>query len=105
MFTSLLKNKEIHAKMSNIRGDIMDSNTTLYSIDEFDTALVDAILQEVFLSLKEKGYDPINQLVGYLMSGDPGYISSYQNARQKIVGIDRSRILEFLLRKVLGEKA
>lgn len=83
----------------------MDSNTTLYSIDEFDTALVDAILQEVFLSLKEKGYDPINQLVGYLMSGDPGYISSYQNARQKIVGIDRSRILEFLLRKVLGEKA
>ncbi len=91
--------------MSNIRGDIMDSNTTLYSIDEFDTALVDAILQEVFLSLKEKGYDPINQLVGYLMSGDPGYISSYQNARQKIVGIDRSRILEFLLRKVLGEKA
>lgn len=83
----------------------MDSNTTLYSIDEFDTALVEAILQEVFLSLKEKGYDPVNQLVGYLMSGDPGYISSYQNARQKIVSIDRSRILEFLLRKVLGEKA
>lgn len=91
--------------MSNIRGDMMDSNTTLYSIDEFDTALVEAILQEVFLSLKEKGYDPVNQLVGYLMSGDPGYISSYQNARQKIVSIDRSRILEFLLRKVLGEKA
>ena len=83
----------------------MDFNTTLYSIDEFDTALVEAILQEVFLSLKEKGYDPVNQLVGYLMSGDPGYISSYQNARQKIVSIDRSRILEFLLRKVLGEKA
>ncbi len=91
--------------MSNIRGDMMDFNTTLYSIDEFDTALVEAILQEVFLSLKEKGYDPVNQLVGYLMSGDPGYISSYQNARQKIVSIDRSRILEFLLRKVLGEKA
>lgn len=82
----------------------MDSNTTLYSVEEFDKALVEAILQEVFLSLKEKGYDPINQIVGYLMSGDPGYISSYKDARKKIVSIDRSRILEFLLRKALGEE-
>ena len=82
----------------------MDSNTTLYSVEEFDQALVEAVLQEVFLSLKEKDYDPINQLIGYLMSGDPGYISSYKNARQKIVSIDRSRILEFLLRKVMGEE-
>ena len=82
----------------------MDSNTTLYSVDEFDKALVEAILIEVFLSLKEKGYDPINQMVGYLMSGDPGYISSYKDARKKIVSIDRSRILEFLLRKGLGEE-
>ncbi len=81
----------------------MDSKTTLYSIEEFDTALVEAILQEVSLSLKEKGYDPINQMVGYLMSGDPGYISSYQDARKKIVSIDRSKILEFLLKKGLGD--
>ena len=82
----------------------MDSNTTLYSVEEFDKALVEAVLQEVFLSLKEKEYDPINQMVGYLMSGDPGYISSYKDARKKIVSIDRSRILEFLLRKSLGEE-
>ena len=81
----------------------MDSNTTLYSVEEFDKALVEAVLQEVFLSLKEKGYDPINQIVGYLMSGDPGYISSYKDARKKITGIDRSRVLEFLLRRTLGE--
>lgn len=81
----------------------MDSNTTLYSIEEFDLAYVNAILQEVFLALQEKGYDPINQIVGYLMSGDPGYISSYKDARKKIVSIDRSRILEFLLHKTLGE--
>ena len=56
------------------------------------------------LLLKEKGYDPINQLVGYLMSGDPGYISSYQDARKKIVSVDRSKIIEFLLRQGLGEK-
>lgn len=82
----------------------MDSNTTLYSVEEFDKALVEAVLQEVFLALKEKGYDPINQMVGYLMSGDPGYISSYKDARKKVTSIDRSRILEFLLRKGLGEE-
>ena len=81
----------------------MDYNTTLYSIEEFDQALVKAILEEVSLALKEKGYDPINQISGYLMSGDPGYISSYKDARKKIVSIDRNKILEFLLRKSLGE--
>lgn len=78
--------------------------TTLYSIEDFDNGLVDSILKEVSASLKEKGYDPINQLVGYLMSGDPGYISSYQDARKKIVSVDRSKIIEFLLRQGLGEK-
>ena len=73
--------------------------TTLYSIEDFDNGLVNSILKEVSISLKEKGYDPINQLVGYLMSGDPGYISSYQDARKKIV-----KIIEFLLRQGLGEK-
>lgn len=79
----------------------MDSNTTLYSVEEFDQALVEAILKEVFSALEEKGYDPINQMVGYLMSGDPGYISSYKDARKKMVSIDRSKVLEFLIRKTL----
>lgn len=78
--------------------------TTLYSIEDFDNGLVHSILKEVSTSLKEKEYDPINQLVGYLMSGDPGYISSYQDARKKIVSVDRSKIIEFLLRQGLGEK-
>ena len=78
--------------------------TTLYSIEDFDNGLVNSILKEVSISLKEKGYDSINQLVGYLMSGDPGYISSYQDARKKIVSVDRSKIIEFLLRQGLREK-
>lgn len=78
--------------------------TTLYSIEDFDNGLVNSILKEVSISLKEKCYDPINQLVGYLMSGDPGYISSYQDARKKIASVDRSKIIEFLLRQGLGEK-
>ena len=52
----------------------MDSNTTLYSVEEFNNASVEIILEEVSLALKEKGYDAINQLVGYLMSGDPYFI-------------------------------
>ncbi len=80
----------------------MNYDTTLYSIEEFDQALVEAILKEVFSALQERGYDPITQMAGYLMSGDPGYISSYKDARKKIVSIDRSRILDFLLRKTLA---
>lgn len=82
----------------------MEANTTIYSIEEFDQALVQAILEEVYTSLEAKGYDPISQIVGYLMSGDPGYISSYQDARKKITRIERVKIIEFLLRKTLGEK-
>ena len=76
-------------------------DTKLYDSFEIDLALIEQILKEVYDSLAEKGYDPINQLTGYLMSGDPGYISSYQNARNKIMSIDRSKIIEVLLRKGL----
>ena len=82
----------------------MDSNTISYSLKEFDKVLVENILNEVFSALKEKGYNPINQVTGYLMSGDPGYISSYGNARKKITSIDRSKILEYLLNKNFGEE-
>lgn len=78
-----------------------DKTTHLYDLEEFDEALVESTLTEVSNSLKEKGYDPINQLTGYLMSGDPGYISSYQDARKKITSIDRSKIIEVLLKKGL----
>lgn len=80
----------------------MIGNTThLYNLEDFDKVLVETTLNEVYDSLKEKGYNPINQLTGYLMSGDPGYISSYQNARNKITSIDRAKIVEFLLKKGL----
>ena len=82
----------------------MDSKTSLYSVEEFDNGLVDTILNEVSISLKEKGYDPVKQLVGYLMSGDSGYISSYQGARNKVTSINRGKILEFLLKNYFGDK-
>ena len=48
-------------------------------------------------ALEERGYNPTNQIVGYLISGDPGYISSYKDARNKIQEIDRAKIVEILL--------
>lgn len=59
------------------------------------------IIQEVSVALEEKGYDPINQIVGYLMSGDPGYISSYKEARKKITQYERTKILNVLVRDFL----
>lgn len=59
------------------------------------------ILNDVYSALKEKGYNPINQLVGYIMSGDPTYITSYNNARANIRKIERDEILEELLKNYL----
>ncbi len=56
------------------------------------------VLQRVFLALKEKGYNPVNQIVGYLLSGDPAYITSYKDARTMIRSIDRDEIIEELLK-------
>lgn len=59
------------------------------------------VLQEVCHALKEKGYDPLDQIVGYLLSGDPAYITSHKNARVLIRKLDRDQILEELVRYYL----
>ena len=53
--------------------------------------------------ITEKGYNPINQIVGYLISGDPGYISSYKESRKKICKLERTQIIEVLLRNYLSK--
>ena len=65
---------------------------------------VELILTDVFEALETKGYNPINQVVGYLISGDPAYISSYQGARNKILQIERDEIIEVLLEKFIESK-
>lgn len=82
----------------------MISNQTMMLDDLLQNKLnqnqaVEIILTDVFDALKEKGYNPINQVVGYLISGDPAYISSYQGARNKIQQIERDEIIEVLLEK------
>lgn len=83
-------------------GDCMSSETThLYKIDDFNEAIVDSILKDVFEVLEERGYNPINQIVGYIMSGDPGYISSHKDARNKIMQLDRTKIIEIMVRNYI----
>ncbi len=78
--------------------------TTLFDISIIKNELVAKTLNEVFEALRERGYNPVNQLVGYLISGDPGYISSYKNARSKILELDRTEIIQILLEFYLENK-
>jgi uncharacterized protein (UPF0297 family) len=61
------------------------------------------ILRQVYSALEEKGYSPVNQIVGYLLSGDPAYITSHQNARNMIRRLDRDELLEELVTYFLQE--
>ena len=60
------------------------------------------ILKEVYRALEEKGYNPINQIVGYILSGDPTYITSHKDARNKIRTIERDELLENMVRDYIG---
>lgn len=77
--------------------------TQTYQIDDFEDALLSTTLKEVVEALEEKGYKGVDQLIGYLMSGDPGYISSHKEARRKIQKFERAKILEFLLKNYLNK--
>jgi len=75
--------------------------TRIYDMNEFKDAMTLSVLKEVALILEERGYNPINQIVGYLMSGDPGYITSYKDARAKITSISPSKILEVIVKETI----
>lgn len=80
----------------------MDSNTMLhFDISEVNDEVVKNTLRDVLEALEERGYNPINQIVGYIISGDLGYISSYKKARNKISKIDRTILVEVLLKNYL----
>ena len=82
----------------------MDNNSTnIFDAKDINNTLVSETLNEAVESLEERGYDSINQLVGYLISGDPGYISNYKETRNKISKIDRTDIVEALLRNYLNK--
>lgn len=83
--------------------DKMDETMMFRAVGEEDISAQD-ILQKVYAALQEKGYDPINQMVGYLMSGDPVYITSHNQARAMIRKLERFELIEELVRSYLQEK-
>ena len=77
------------------------NGTRLVDIPRNDEQNIRDIICSVYESLKEKGYNPISQLVGYIISGDPTYVTSYNNARALISRLERDDILEELLKNYL----
>ena len=80
----------------------MNRNTILYNSETMETDLITDIINKVYAALEEKGYDPIAQLAGYILSGDPSYITSHNNARSLIKHVDRDDMVEELLRSFLN---
>lgn len=76
--------------------------TMSFKVDKDKSIRAKEILKEVYQALVEKGYNPINQIVGYILSGDPTYITSYNNARNKIRTIERDELLEKMVRNYIG---
>lgn len=76
-------------------------NTMKFQAKETEVTEVSEVLKKVFLALRESDYDPVDQLVGYLISGDPAYITSQRDARVLIRRLERDLILEELVRKYL----
>ena len=79
----------------------MDHNTIKFSVPVDNSAEMKQILTEVYRSLTEKGYNPINQIVGYLLSEGPTYITNHNNARSLICKLDRDELLQELVRHYL----
>ena len=88
-----------------LKGDFrmaISEPTAVFSIrDDRDMEIKQAVLQ-VYRALEEKGYNPINQLVGYILSEDPTYITTYKNARALIRKVDRDDLLQAMLRSYLN---
>ena len=81
----------------------MDFDKTMsFNFEKEKNAKTKETLKEVYEALVEKGYNPINQIVGYILSGDPTYITSHNDARNKIRKIERDELLEKLVRNYIG---
>lgn len=81
-----------------------DSATQKFSVLNNDTESMRRILRSVYEALTEKGYNPIDQIVGYLLTEDPTYITNYNGARSMICKIDRDELMQVLVREYLFKK-
>jgi len=81
----------------------MDLDKTMFfKMDKNNEVDTKKILKDVYEALVEKGYNPINQMVGYILSGDPTYITSHNDARTKIRSVERDELLEKMVKNYIG---
>ena len=80
----------------------VSTDTRFFDVDTDAHDRVKLVLAEVYQALKEKGYNPVNQIVGYIMSGDPTYITSHNGARSQIMRVERDEIIEELLKDYIA---
>ncbi|MDD6339780.1 MAG: IreB family regulatory phosphoprotein [Butyrivibrio sp.] len=80
------------------------NNTQFFETPVENTISVSDILKEVYEALQEKGYNAVNQIVGYIMSGDPTYITCHKNARSLIIKAERDELVEELLKHYISTK-
>ena len=78
----------------------LDSTQNFKVMPETENRVGD-ILQQVYQAMTEKGYNPVNQIVGYIMSGDPTYITSHKNARSLIMKVERDELVEEMLKEYI----
>ena len=83
----------------------MDNNQTQHFSVVREELDVHMILERVYEALQEKGYNPVNQMVGYIMSGDPTYITSHNNARSLIMKVERDELVEELLKEYIKNES
>ena len=82
----------------------MKDSTRQFNLNQNNPSEMEEVLKSVYAALVEKGYNPINQIVGYILSEDPTYITTHNNARSLIRKIDRDELLQELVRSYLQNK-
>ena len=81
------------------------SNTHFFTVQKEPELQVKDVLRLVYEALSEKGYNPVNQIVGYIMSGDPTYITSHKNARSLIMKVERDELVEEILKAYIRDES
>ena len=81
------------------------TNTQFFKVDSAPQMGVEDILKTVYKAMTEKGYNPVNQIVGYIMSGDPTYITSHKGARSMIMKVERDELVEELLTEYIKNRS
>ena len=81
---------------------MINDETMNFKVEREKSEQTQEILKTVYNALEEKGYNPVNQIVGYILSGDPTYITSHNNARNTIRKIERDELLEEMVKKYIG---